>query len=104
MLIIIIILSILLCIMIFITLNLYRKVDKLENMVGDTENMAMNVYNVLLKTFVDAFAELQRVDKGGAFAADDEVGFTFRTIKEVIEQVKYQIEQLNKNSEDEIED
>ncbi len=96
--------GVLLLLSLFIIINLYRKVERLEGMVADAENTAINVYNVMLEIFVSASTELERVDKRGAFASDDEVGFTFRIIKEVIEQVKYQIlKRHNENSEHDIE-
>lgn len=85
----------LLVISIWIISNLYNQITTLERVVKDTDDRMYKVYTFMLELFTRADSELGRIDKRGAFSSDDEVGFTFRIIKESIEQVKYQLLQMD---------
>ena len=80
--------------------NLLRQVRQLEQIVKEStivEDKTIVVYGRLLHIYVNALNELEEIDKRGAFKSDDEVGFIFNTIKETIEQVKFQMESIIKN-------
>lgn len=83
--------------------NLLNQIRQLEKIVQETDQTTYNTYTFILKTLTETFAELQRIDKRGAFSSDDEVGFVFRVIVESIEHVKFQLEKLNKPDDDEVE-
>lgn len=76
-----IILSILIGIESYIIWNLLKKLEKLENILEDNTERYINIYN-----------SLKEIDLKGAFESDDEVGSTFKDIKDLIEK---NIERLN---------
>lgn len=99
----IIILAIGLCICIYVISNLLKQISILETSLQNTskiEDDALGIYDFFLRLFTRTLAELEQVDKRGAFASDDEVGFVFNTILESIKQVKFKIEQLKTNPDD----
>ena len=61
--------------------NLYRKNDTLNAVVVQQDMLQ----NDILERIQNTLRELREVDLRGAFEADDEVGFTFNSIKEIIE-------------------
>lgn len=99
------VLAVLVIILAFICYNLYHKVERYEQMIGTdidaVETRALSFYTMVMAILLNTISELRRVDKNGAFASDDEVGFTFTTILELIEQTKAQIQQLNGTDETE---
>lgn len=76
-----------------------EQIESREETYTRIEMRVSNIYKFLLETLTAAYLDLQRVDKKGSFSSDDEVGFAFRVIKESIEQVKYQIEQMKTDSD-----
>ena len=58
----------------YIIWNLLRKNERLENIIEENTERYINIYNTL-----------KEIDLKGAFEADDEVGSTFKEIKNIIE-------------------
>ena len=71
-------------ILIYIVWNLIRKVEKLEDEL-DTQDEFLGGIDA---KFNDALKRMQEIDRVGSFEADDESGFIFEKIKEVIEDLK----------------
>lgn len=71
-------------ILIYIVWNLIRKVEKLEDEL-DTQDEFLGGIDT---KFNDALKRMQEIDRVGSFEADDESGFIFEKIKEVIEDLK----------------
>ena len=71
-------------ILIYIVWNLTRKVEKLEDEL-DTQDEFLGGVDT---KFNDALKRMQEIDRVGSFEADDESGFIFEKIKEVIEDLK----------------
>ena len=71
-------------ILIYIVWNLTRKVEKLEDEL-DTQDEFLGGIDT---KFNDALKRMQEIDRVGSFEADDESGFIFEKIKEVIEDLK----------------
>lgn len=71
-------------ILIYIVWNLIRKVEKLEDEL-DTQDEFLGGIET---KFNDALKRMQEIDRVGSFEADDESGFIFEKIKEVIEDLK----------------
>ena len=71
-------------ILIYIVWNLTRKVEKLEDEL-DTQDEFLGGVDT---KFNDALKRMQEIDRVGSFEADDESGFIFEKIKEVIEELK----------------
>lgn len=81
----------------YIIYNLYNKFNVLVKEVETREQNAQNAITVLQFVqglVVEAYAEMERIDKRGGFRSDDEVGFTFQALKEVVEQLKFFITKL----------
>jgi hypothetical protein len=73
----------------YIIFNLLRKVENLTEQTEKTNADISQIYQDLNTTF----SEMKVIDAKGGFEADDEVGTTFKNLKEVIDQleVKYGI-------------
>ena len=84
----IIILSVALAISILVNVNQLRKQEDQTDYIDDLEKSNTNYYNFFeqLKTKVNqANSEIRNADRMGAFEASDEVGTSFKLIKEVME-------------------
>tara|TARA_R110001599_G_scaffold67850_1_gene191304 strand:+ start:9320 stop:9586 length:267 start_codon:yes stop_codon:yes gene_type:complete len=73
----------------YIIFNLLRKVENLTEQTEKANADISQIYQDLNTTF----SEMKVIDAKGGFEADDEVGTTFKNLKEVIDQleVKYGI-------------
>ena len=73
----------------YIIFNLLRKVENLTEQTERANADISQIYQDLNTTF----SEMKVIDAKGGFEADDEVGTTFKNLKEVIDQleVKYGI-------------
>lgn len=92
---IIVILCALLLVSWFVCYNLFKQNTQLENELianAKTIDRADNFYNFVMSMMVATLKKLKEVDLKGAFASDDEVGFAFRTIIEIIEHTKHQMQ------------
>ena len=84
----IIILSVLLIGSVFVNINQLRKQEAQSDYIEDLEQSNVNYYEYFqrLKTKVNqANSEIRNADRMGAFEASDEVGTSFKLIKEVID-------------------
>ena len=84
----IIILSVLLISSVFVNINQLRKQEAQSDYIEDLEQSNVNYYEYFqgLKTKVNqANSEIRNADRMGAFEASDEVGASFKLIKEVID-------------------
>jgi len=61
----------------YIVWNLFRKTELLETWVEDFTQRIQTIQN-----------ELKEIDVSGAFESDDEVGETFKQIKEIVNQLE----------------
>ena len=84
----IIILSVVLAISLFVNINQLRKQESQEDYISELENSNTEYYNFFqsLKTKIgQANSQIKNADRIGAFEASDEIGTSFKIIKEVIE-------------------
>jgi len=84
----IIILSVILTISLFVNINQLRKQEELTNYIEELEKSNLDYYNFFdsLKTKINqANSEIRNADRMGAFEASDEVGTSFKIIKEVMD-------------------
>jgi hypothetical protein len=86
----IVLVIILLCVSIFINANLLNKLEKQE----DQEAITMEYVDELeswIKGFkhdiTTAYNNMKQIDSRGSFESDDEVGITFKALKEIIEEI-----------------
>jgi len=71
------VLSVLVVILGYTTFNLLRKNEKAEDIINNYESY-MNKFN---DTLNKSEQKLKEVDAKGAFNSDDEIGFFFRTVQ-----------------------
>jgi hypothetical protein len=79
----IIILSLIIVVLTFTTYNLLKKNEKCEDIIKSYEDYMVNLSNTIkLANF-----KLKEIDSKGSFESDDEVGFFFKTIQSLQEQL-----------------
>ena len=84
----IIILSVILAISLFVNINQLKKQEDLSDYINDLEKSNTGYYDFLdqLKTKINqANSEIRNADRMGAFESSDEVGTSFKIIKEVMD-------------------
>ena len=84
----IIILAVLLVVSMFVNINQLRKQEAQADYIEDLESSNTNYYTFiqnLKNKITEANSEIRNADRLGAFEASDEVGTSFKIIKEVME-------------------
>ena len=84
----IIILSIILTISILLNFNQIRKQEALEEYINELENSNTEYYQFFttLKTRLnESNSKLKQIDRLGSFQADDETGFIFTELRDIID-------------------
>lgn len=79
----IVILSVLTILFGYTTYNLLRKNERLEDDLNEADEFVLSIFSNLEK----AYERLQSVDRLGSFEADDESGFIFEKIKDILEEI-----------------
>ena len=82
--------SVLLLVAALVIANLLRKVESLEDYVDDLENSNVEYYTFFsnLKSKVrEAYSRMKNIDRLGSFEADDETGFIFKELKDIVDQL-----------------
>ena len=85
----IIILSVLLIISIFININLFRKNEAQEEYINELETSNAQYdefYQYLRRRLDESYSKIKQIDRIGSFEADDETGWIFKTIKDIVNQ------------------
>jgi hypothetical protein len=75
----IIFLFIVIAVLIYALVNITRYSERLEDVLSEYETKITDVREKIIETEI----RLKELDIRGAFEADDEVGFAFKTIKEL---------------------
>lgn len=102
--IILIIISITLIVSIYANINSYKKIEILEKQIDRIETIESNSVSLvenLLIAYIKVLSKLKRIDRLGSFESDDEVGFVFKTIKNTIEELKSELDNLKKTLKNE---
>ena len=76
-----------LIISIYVNYNLNKKLEESEDYINDLENSNLNFYTWFnnFKTKIgNSQSKIKQVDRIGSFESDDETGFIFKTLKDVI--------------------
>jgi len=84
----IIIISVALVISLFVNVNQLRKQEEQSNYIEELEKSNLDYYTFFdgLKTKINqANSEIRNADRMGAFESSDEVGTSFKIIKEVMD-------------------
>jgi hypothetical protein len=86
----IIILSVALAISVFVNFNQLRKQEAQADYIEDLEASNTNFYsffNTMKTKMGESYSRLKQVDRIGSFEADDETGFVFQELQDIIEQL-----------------
>ena len=86
----IIVLSSLLLVSIFFNINLLRKIEANEDYVEDLENSNTEFYTFFkeLKNQIGrSNSHMKQIDRLGSFESDDETGFVFKELKDIVEKI-----------------
>ena len=84
----IIILSVVLAVSIYVNINQIRNNERQEDYINDLENSNTEQYNFIqqFKTRIgETNSRIRQVDKIGSFESDDETGFIFKELQEILE-------------------
>ena len=84
----IIILSVVLAVSIYVNINQIRNNERQEDYINDLENSNTVQYNFnqQFKTRIgETNSRIRQVDKIGSFESDDETGFIFKELQEILE-------------------
>ena len=84
----IVVLSVILAVSLFVNINQLKKQEDLSDYINDLEKSNTGYYDFLdqLKTKINqANSEIRNADRMGAFESSDEVGTSFKIIKEVMD-------------------
>jgi len=92
----IIILSVILATSLFVNINQLRKQEQQSDYITDLENSNTEYYTFVeqLRTKINqANSEIRNADRIGAFEASDEVGSSFKLIREVMDDLNRGVSQ-----------
>lgn len=67
----------------YTTYNLLRKNERLEDDLNESDEFVVSIFSNLEK----AYERMKSVDRLGSFEADDESGFIFEKIKDILEEI-----------------
>lgn len=96
--------SVLLAASLYANINSYKKIELLEKQlerIAAIESNSVTLVENLLIAYIKVLAKLKRIDRLGSFESDDEVGFVFKTIKNTIEELKTELNNLKKTLKNE---
>jgi len=79
----IILISLMLIGALYVIYNLLRKYEQSEEYIENLESWVAQ----FSKTITDMNSEIHKIDHKGSFKSDDEVGYFFKELKRVIEQL-----------------
>lgn len=91
----IILLSVICIILVYICINLYFKVVKLETLLEQDRVTNIDLLERLVKMFIEANRRLESIDSKKIFKDDDDVGFVFKLIKAIITEITDKINKIN---------
>jgi len=80
----IIILSVLTLVLGYTTYNLLRKNETLEDVILEQEELVSNI----AEKIDSSMSQMKEIDRLGSFEADDETGFVFKNMYEIISELE----------------
>lgn len=86
----IIVLSILLLASVYVNINLYKKLDKMEEMAENSVDTLLENEKFLTELKNRVLSQqsyLRQLDRIGAFEADDETGYFFKEMKDIVNDI-----------------
>ena len=73
-----------------INLNQMRKQEQLEDYINDLEESNLKYYELfgsLRSRLGDSYSRMKAIDRLGSFEADDETGFIFTELRDIIDEL-----------------
>ena len=74
----------------FICFNLLRKIEAFEDVISELEK-SNEEYELLFmdmkQTLNDSASHMRQIDRLGSFESDDETGYVFKELKDIVEQL-----------------
>lgn len=81
---------------VFVIVNLLNKLEEAEDIITENEEYVIDMQE-WINTFTvrvnEAYEKMKEADRRGSFESDDEVGSTFKTLKDIIEELNTTINQ-----------
>ena len=78
-----------------INLNQMRKQEQLEDYINDLEESNLKYYELfgsLRSRLGDSYSRMKAIDRLGSFESDDETGYIFKELKDIIKQLHGDLE------------
>lgn len=78
-----------------INLNQMRKQEQLEDYIIDLEESNLKYYELfgsLRSRLGDSYSRMKAIDRLGSFESDDETGYIFKELKDIIKQLHGDLE------------
>jgi len=91
----IVILSVITVVSLVLNLNQMRKQESLEDYVKDLEESNLKYYDLfstLKNRLGDSYSRMKAIDRLGSFESDDETGYIFKELKDIIQQLHGDLE------------
>lgn len=85
-----IVLTFLLLVSVYVNINLYKKVDKLDEMAQESVDVLLENEKFLTELKNRVLSQqsyLRQLDRIGAFEADDETGYFFKEMKDIVNDI-----------------
>lgn len=86
----IIVLSFLLSVSVYVNINLYKKVDRLDDMAQESVDVLLENEKFLTELKNRVLSQqsyLRQLDRIGAFESDDETGYFFKEMKDIVNDI-----------------
>lgn len=81
----------------YIAYNLYLKYDELEKIAQENVDFILSLRSRVLSQQ----SYLKQLDRKGAFESDDEVGYFFKELKKIINDISFYLEVENEQNQEE---
>ena len=80
---------------IYVNINQIRKQEQLEDYINDLEESNLKYYELfgsLRSRLGDSYSRMKAIDRLGSFESDDETGYIFKELKDIIKQLHGDLE------------
>ncbi len=82
---------------VYVSYNLYKKYDELEKVAQENVDFILSLRSRVLSQQ----SYLKQLDRKGAFESDDEVGYFFKELKKIINDISFYLEVENEQGQPE---
>ncbi len=89
-------LLIILIVSLFVNFNLFKRAEKFEELYINS----IDDYEVSIELIENCIIHMNEIDSKGSFQSDDEVGVSFKLLKEAVDELSTNLTILNQNAYD----